>query len=371
MPDVLIAGGGVIGLSTAWELAQQGVSVLVLEQARLGQEASWAGAGMLPPGNLDMASQGEPALRALSCRHWPGWVERLRSETGIDSGFRNCGRLGLFFDSQNETDLEFWRGQHVVAEPLSRAELLETEQEVGERFTSAVRLPQFCQVRNPRHLKALTAACLTAGVQFREGTPVTGWDVEQGRVVAAKTPSDRIHAGQFVVAAGAWSTTLLAAVDCSIPIEPVRGQIALLKTRPGLFNHVLEVGSRYLVPRGDGRVVVGSTEERVGFTKCNTTQGVQGLLEFATQVVPALADAEVERCWAGLRPGNQNGLPVIGRVPRTENLFVAAGHFRSGLQNSPGTGILMRELILGQPTSINSEPFSVAARVENNSTVTR
>jgi len=291
MPDVLIAGGGVIGLSTAWELAEQGVSVLVLEQARLGQEASWAGAGMLPPGNLEFASPGEPSLRGLSCRHWPDWVERLQNTTGIDNGFRNCGRLGLLLNGKSESELEFWRGEHVVAEPLSRPELQNAEPEVGEQFTSAVHLPEFCQVRNPRHVKALTTACLKAGVEFREGTPVTGWDVEQDRVVAAKTTSGSVHAGQFVVAAGAWSKTLLDAAGCSIPVEPIRGQITLLKTRPGLFEHILEVGSQYLVPRGDGRIIVGSTEERVGFKKCNTTRGVQGLLEFATQVVPALADA--------------------------------------------------------------------------------
>jgi glycine oxidase len=371
MPDVLIAGGGVIGLSTAWELARQGVSVVVLEQGQLGQEASWAGAGMLPPGNPEFASPGEPSLRALSCRHWPDWVERLRTATGIDNGYRNSGRLGLFRggDGDSESELSTWRDEQIVAHQLSQVELRNVEAEVGESFFEAIRVPEFCQVRNPRHLKALSAACLNAGVEFREGTPVTGWDVEQDRVVAAKTSSGSVHAGQFVVATGAWSKPLLDAAGCPIPIEPVRGQIALLKTRPRLFEHVLEVGSRYLVPRGDGRVVVGSTEERVGFRKQNTTQGVQGLLEFAIEVVPALADAELERCWAGLRPGIRNGLPVIGRIPQMENLFVAAGHFRSGLQNSPGTGILMRELILGQTASIDPEPFSVAARVERSSTI--
>ena len=369
MADVLIAGGGVIGLSTAWELAQQGVSVVVLEQSRLGLEASWAGAGMLPPGNLEFAAPGEPSLRALSCLHWLDWAERLHTTTGIDNGFRNSGRLGLFHDGESESELSFWEGEHIVANHLSQAELRNCEAEVGEGFSEAVRVPEFCQVRNPRHLKALVAACRIAGVDFREETAVMGWDMEQGRVVAARTSSGSVHAGQFVVATGAWSKPLLEAAGCPVPIEPVRGQIALLKTRPGLFEHVLEVGSRYLVPRNDGRIVVGSTEERAGFTKHNTTQGVQGLLKFAIEVVPALADAELEQCWAGLRPGNRNGLPVIGRIPQTENLFVAAGHFRSGLQNSPGTGILMRELILGQSTSIEPGPFSVTARVDSNSTI--
>lgn len=204
MPDILIAGGGVIGLSTAWELSRQGVSVVVLEQGRSGQEASWAGAGMLPPGNPHNAESGEPALRALSCLHWPDWVERIQSETGINSGFRNSGRLGLFFDGRFETDLKFWQDEQVAVEHLLHADLRLAEPEVGSRFSEAVRLPGFCQVRNPRHLKALTAACQKAGVEIREGTSVTGWDIEQGRVVAAKTSTGRVHAGQFVVATGAW-----------------------------------------------------------------------------------------------------------------------------------------------------------------------
>ena len=366
MPDVLIAGGGVIGLSTAWELAEQGVSVTLLEQGHLGREASWAGAGMLPPGNLERAAPGEPALRALSCVHWPAWSERLREVTGIDTGFRNSGSLRLVEDRNSAAELDYWKNECVAAELLSRQELLRCEPEIQAERMQAVRLPEQCQIRNPRHLKALVAACRKAGVEFHEGTPVTGWDFEQERIVAARTAAGKVSAGQFVIATGAWSKTLLEAAHCPLPVEPVRGQIALLRTRSVLFRHILEQGARYLVPRDDGRVVVGSTEERVGYIKANTAQGIQGLLEFATQCIPALADAELERCWSGLRPHLRNALPVIGRVPQTENLYVAAGHFRSGLQNSPATAILLRERLLGQTNSIDLLPFSPAGRTQVN-----
>lgn len=362
MPDVLIVGGGVIGLSVAWELALEGLTVSIVDQSQPGQEASWAGAGMLPPGNAERASSGEPSLRALSHALWPDWTTRLNELTGIDNGFRRSGGLQLSAGSDSHRQWQAWEDEGVAASQLSRVELLQLEERIGASFDGACHLPAMRQVRNPRHLKALIAACLLAGVEFINGTPVTGWDVELERVVAARTPTGNLVAGQFVIASGAWSKTLLDACGCPVPIEPVRGQIALLKTQPGLFRHILEVGRRYLVPRPDGRVVVGSTEEYVGFTKSNTAQGIQGLLEFATQVVPDLAGAELERFWSGFRPGIRDALPVIGQIPRTENLFVAAGHFRSGLQNSPGTGRLLSQIMLGRETSIDSEPFSPAGR---------
>ncbi|MFP6764333.1 MAG: FAD-dependent oxidoreductase, partial [Planctomycetaceae bacterium] len=273
------------------------------------------------------------------------------------------GSLRLVCAADSAAELEFWRSESVAAESLSCQELRRYEPAVQAEPMHVVRLSEQCQIRNPRHLKALIAACRKAGVEFYEGTPVTGWDVEHERVVAARTATGKIAAGQFVIAAGAWSKTLLESAGCPLPVEPVRGQIALLKSRAGLFQHIVEQGTRYLVPRDDGRVVVGSTEERVGYIKANTAQGIQGLLEFASQVVPTLADAELERCWSGLRPGLGTALPVIGAVPPMENLYVAAGHLRSGLQNSPGTAILLRERLLGQSSSIDLLPFNPADRV--------
>ena len=368
MPDVLIAGGGVIGLSVAWELARQGVSVTIADQSHPGQEASWAGAGMLPPGNPEHATPGESSLRALSCSVWSDWTNRLREVTGIDNGYCNSGGLQLSLTGDVRDELSFWEGEEgVAAQGVSGKDLLALEPRLGSEFQTACFLAEMCQVRNPRHLKALIAACLASGVNFLDGTPITGWDTEQGRVVAAKTPGRHIPAGQFVITAGAWSKPLLENCGCSLPIAPVRGQIALLRTQPGLFTHILEIGSRYLVPRCDGRVIVGSTEERVGFTKGNTASGIQGLLQLAARVMPGLADAELERCWSGLRPSLQDGLPVIGMVPDTENLFVAAGHFRSGLQNSPGTGMLLSEMMLNREPSISMEPFNPANRLYHRS----
>jgi glycine oxidase len=370
MPDVLIAGGGVIGLSIAWELASHGVSVSLIDQGRIGREASWAGAGMLPPGSLAGATGGEPRLRAFSHSLWPQWSDELRQLTGIDNGYRVCGGINLSFDRDLTSEREAWSREGNTVQALSHQQLAELEAAVSPEVTDAFLMPEFGQVRNPRQLKALISACHDNGVELIEGTPLLGWERagagagagagEGGRIVAARTGAGRIVADQFVTACGAWSGQVLSDIGCDVCIEPLRGQIALLKTVRPLFRHVLQVGPRYLVPRSDGRTLIGSTEERVGFVKRNTVSGVQSLLEFAAKVVPNLRDAELERCWSGLRPAGRGDVPYIGPVPGTDNLFVATGHFRSGLQMSPGTAVLMRQMLLGQETTISVAPYAIA-----------
>jgi glycine oxidase len=350
--DVIVIGGGVIGLSIAWELARHGVTVQVMEQGLFGQEASWAGAGMLPPGNPHRATDVEARLRGGSHVLWPEWTQALRSETGIDNGFHRCGGVEVSLPGSVDSlddKIAAWHDEGVVAERLDSTQLLQRVPVLNPEITAGYLLPELGQVRNPRHLKALYRACANAGVDLRAGTPVVDFVRRGDRVAAVKTTGEEFHAAEYVIAGGAWSRMLLQRAGHETAIEPVRGQIVLLETPSLLFRHVIEVGSRYLVPRPDGRVLIGSTEERAGFEKRTTAAGVAGLIGFARQLVPALDDARFERCWAGLRPYAPGGLPRIGRVPGTSNLSVAAGHFRAGLQLSPMTAVLVRHLILGQP----------------------
>jgi glycine oxidase len=370
MDDVIVIGGGVIGLSVALELAGQGAAVTVLEQGDFGREASWAGAGILPPGNLDAAIAPEARLRALSHSLWPDWAEALSAETGIETGYTRCGGLELRSGTEENlddlsTEIEWWRGQGVrVEEPDSDA-IKELEPLVSPEIVAAYRLPELGQVRNPRLLKALLAGCASRGVRLRAGTPVIGLE-EQGeaspedrgrRIDALRTHSGSVQAGRYLVTGGAWSRGLLTSVGVDVAINPVRGQMVLLSQSPRMFSHILQTGSRYIVPRDDGRILIGSTEEHVGFFKANTASAVSELLAFGTSRVPALAHARFERCWSGLRPGSGDGLPYLGRVAGFDNLFVASGHFRSGLQMSPGTARLTRQALLDQETDIPLEPF--------------
>ncbi len=365
MADVVVVGGGVIGLSVAYELAGQGADVTVLEQGQFGQEASWAGAGMLHPGNLPLANTPQARLRALSFARWKPLSEELREQTGIDNCFYNCGAIQLGAEGEDAlwTEFEEWGSEGVEAEWLRAVGLIEHEPELATRYQYGFRLPQLCQVRNPRHLKALYRGCQIRGVKLIPGTPVVGWEAELGRVRAAQvlTGAEKYSAGHFVITAGAWSKRLLLQADCRFEITPVRGQMVLLNMPSQPLRHIIEAGPRYVVPRSDGRILVGSTEEWVGFDKRNTAEGVRSLLELGESLIPRLKDATLERCWSGLRPRSSSGIPLIDRVPDFQNLFAAVGHFRSGLQLSPATGLLVRQLLLGQPLSVSLTAFGFEA----------
>jgi glycine oxidase len=253
--------------------------------------------------------------------------------------------------------LRLWEQGDIAFEEKDERELAHFEPALSPTVRRAFHLPETAQVRNPRHVKALLAWCGQHNVGLRPGCSVYGFERQGSRVTAVRTANGQVSAGKFVVAAGAWTDGLLDAVGCRLRIKPVRGQIALLNTREPLFRRVIEQGKRYLVPRPDGRVLVGSTEDDVGFDKRTTAEAVQGLLAFAAGLVPELAVAHVERCWAGLRPGSPDGLPFLGAVPGIDNLFVAAGHFRAGIMLSAGTGLVMSELLTGQPPSVPLEAF--------------
>jgi glycine oxidase len=206
----------------------------------------------------------------------------------------------------------------------------------------------------------LIAACERAGVRFHPHAEAGEWRGSAGGRIESLEFRDgrRLAAGRYLIAAGAWSGSLVAGEPPIV--HPVRGQIVLLQTgRPDTMP-ILMHGKRYIVSRHDGRVLVGSTEEpEAGFTKGNTPAAVMDLLSFAVRLQPALAKAEIETCWSGLRPGTADGLPFIGPVPGLANVWIASGHFRSGVQLSIGTARLIRELLTGAPTSVSVDSFRV------------
>jgi glycine oxidase len=354
-PDVLVIGGGVIGLTTAYFLAREGIAVEVMDKGEFGREASWAGAGILPPCSLARARTPLERLRAHSVALYPSLSAELRDRTGVDNGYLRSG--GLELTTLNECSAEEWQNEGITREPVDGKRLRDLEPALAAELGSAYYLPDMAQVRNPRHVKALLAGCQALGVRFHPGCPVLDWEIQGQRIVGVRTNTALARAEQFLLAAGAWSDTLLARTGWRPGIHPVRGQIALLNSGIPVFRRILLWGSRYLVPRPDGRVLVGSTEEEAGFDKRTTATAIRDLLALACDLAPSLAEAHLERCWAGLRPGSPDGLPYLGAVPGLENLFVAAGHFRSGIQLSPGTGFVMKELLLRQPLTVPLDAF--------------
>jgi len=355
-PDVAIVGGGIIGLTTAYFLAKQGLSVEVFDRGDLGKEASWAGAGILPPGNPASAATPADQLRGIGSARFPAFSAELRELTGIDNGYRLCG--GIEFLTPDDAEVpDVWRAEGIAFERLTLAEAKRLEPTLGDVTGEPHLLPACAQVRNPWHMRAIIAACERVGVKLRPNEPVAGWITANCRVVGIRLVSgEQVRAGRALLAGGAWSELLLEVLGHTPQVHPVRGQIVLLKGRGPA--RILMFDKRYLVPRGDGLILIGSTEEpEAGFEKRTTLQGVAELLSFAREAVPALAEASQEASWAGLRPGSPDGLPFIGRVPGWENVFVAAGHFRAGVQLSIGTAQAITELFTGKPTCVNLDAF--------------
>lgn len=355
--DVVVVGGGIIGLSLAWELARSGRTVRVLDQAQPGREASWAGAGMLPPGNRTRACSAADRLRGLSHELWPDWSALLQEESGISNEFHRCGALELC--AQPDDDLKDaardLKERGIQVDRLTAAETHGKVSGLSEQFQQALWLPDFCQVRNPRHLKALLAACQRRGVRIEAGEPVIDFQSRGERMLSVRTPGRSWEAGQFVLASGCWTGILSDRLGHDAHIEPVRGQIVLLQLPEQPFRCVIEVGKRYLVPRRDGRVLIGATEERVGFVKENTAKGVGGLLAFAESIVPGLGKARFETSWSGLRPWRPDGLPLLSWIPGFRNAAIAGGHFREGLHLSPATARLISQLLAGTAADIPDE----------------
>jgi glycine oxidase len=356
--DVIVIGGGVIGLTTAYFLAREGAQVIVCEQGKTGMESSWAGAGILPPSDLVHAQNPLDRLRAISGQLFPSFSQELRERTGIDNGFFSCGGIEFVSQMHDAVDPQEWYGLGVSTSNLTEAQAQQLEPALAPHLGAAIHIPGLAQLRNPRHMQALRAACLdTKKVVILENAPIRRLEMSAGRVKEVRTNNEELSGASYLLATGVWIDTLLEPLGIRLNVQPVRGQIALLNPGTMLFHHVLIWGTRYLVPRADGLVLIGSTEEHAGYAKNTTAEGIAGLLALALKIVPGLAGANVERTWAGLRPGSPDGVPYIGPVPHVENLFVAAGHFRAGIQLSPGTALLLKERLLGQPASMPLDAF--------------
>lgn len=356
--EVLIVGGGVIGLTSAYFLAKEGLSVQLLDQSDLGQEASWAGAGILTPGDFAQAATPFDCLRSWSCQEYPRLSRELLDATGIDNGYWRCGGLEFTEPTQGLPEEE-WHGRGATAELISPHGLPAWEPELACNLGGARFFPDMAQVRNPRHLKALIAAAANRGVHFEPGVRLERFMVSKGLIQGLETNRGPRHANHYVLAIGAWTDRLTSQLGWRPGIKPIRGQIALVRPRVSLVKRILLWGNRYLVPRGDGPMLIGSTEEDVGFIKENTPGAIAELLKMAIRLLPGLADAPIERSWSGLRPGSPDGLPFIGKLPSFGNLVVAAGHFRAGIQLAPATARLVTDLILNRNSSLPMGAFAL------------
>jgi len=332
----VVIGGGIVGLMTALELHERGFSVSLLERGAFARESSWAGGGLLcplPPWNQSAELW---ALAAAGMDRYPGLCTRLHRATGIDPEWTPSG-LTVLEPDDVDAAMAWCRAAGVTANAVKVSRGL-------ARVTSAVHLSWVAQVRNPRLCRALVHYLMDIGVNLFDQVGELQLQVQQGRVVAGASGA-QWKADAVIVCAGAWSASLLAPTGWTVPVAPVKGQMLLLRGEPGAVPGLLLQGGRYLIPRQDGRVLVGSTLEHLGFDKGPTDEAASQLRDFADHLVPACRTMTLEAHWAGLRPGTADGVPLVRRHPEVSNLWLHAGHHRYGLTMAPATASILANRI--------------------------
>jgi glycine oxidase len=360
--DVAIAGGGLIGGSIALQLAQAGLHVAVFDQGDPGREASWAGAGILSPAPENAASIAMVPLAKASMALYPEFVENVEEISGQNVGFRPKGTLQALFsrDAARElsTVIALHHGLGLKAEPMRADDARELEPALNPEIEAAVLRPEEASVDNRALTRAVLAAARESGVEIFAGRQVTSiWRTDQhcaGLIFAEQ--DEKISAKWTIVAAGGFSAQI-AGAEAFAPVKPAKGQMVALRSEDVQIERVLWSDKIYLVPRNDGRILVGATVEYVGFDKHVTASGLEQLLSGALELAPGLASARVEETWAGLRPASPDHLPILGATD-LPGLLIATGHFRSGIVLAPITARLMREWITESRASVDCERFS-------------
>lgn len=349
---ILIIGAGAIGLTSAYVLAQAGHQVTVLDRGPAGAESTWAGAGILspllpwdyPPAVNDLARRGSQL--------WPSWAVQLRQQSGIDPEYIKSGMLVLDLPDANKARLWCENNNWPAATPANGFAPF------NPRPEHSLWLAEVGQLRNPRLVQALTQSLLTIGGSIETGCPVLDLLSNGNQVDGVRTAKGVLQADAYILAAGAWSQSLLGTQAAGLTISPVRGQIVLFKTKPGLLPWVVYKDGHYLVPRSDGHILAGSTLELAGFDKETTLNARQELLAFANSVLPSLDESRIVRQWAGLRPGSPENIPTIGRHPVLNNLFANTGHFRYGVTMAPASAEILLGLVTGQPCPVDPRPYA-------------
>jgi glycine oxidase len=338
--DLLVIGAGAIGLSIAHRAAAEGLAVTVIDRGEPGREASWAGAGVLPPLSWYVDSPVLDRLASFAVVAHEELSRVLLAETGIDDGYRRCGAEYIETSANGDyvrRALARWRDAGVPVEPLGRGRWL---------------APTEAQVRNPRRLRALAAACERRGVDVRSATEALGFRHDGDRIIAVETTNGLVAPDQVCVAAGCWTPLVAELAGVAAPGNPIRGQMLLLRANDNPLRRIVHRPPHYVVPRGEGLLLVGATVEDVGFARGTTEEARAELLSAAIAIDPTLGAATVEGFWSGLRPQSADSLPLVGLAPGRDNLWIAAGHHRSGLQFAPPTAELLVSLLTGRDTDL-------------------
>ena len=370
--DVVIVGGGIIGGSIAFELAQEKLRVAVLDRRELMHEASWAAAGMLSPAPDNPAAIPLVPLSRASLSIYPKFVAAIEEASEICTDYRTGAALEVLCHGDAERELStlvaLHHGLGLACEPLRVEEAQEMEPVLGRDARAAAFLPDEASV-DPRSLtSALVAAAREAGAVLHPGMEVVSLVKDKERCTGVKTPDrETFSAGHVVLAAGCWTSQLPGAAPYA-PTHPVRGQMVALRHAGKPIRRVLRSERGYIVPRDHAtpqKLVAGSTLEKAGYEKAVTSGGLEQILSAVNELAPSLADAEILETWSGLRPGTPDQLPILGPTD-LEGLIIATGHYRNGILLAPITAKLIMEWITEGRVSLDCEDFSPLRFVRGN-----
>ena len=358
--DAVVAGGGLIGASIAFELAQAGLHVGVFDAREPGREASWASAGIISPAPEGPAMIPLVALSKASAAIYPKFIKAVEEACGQNVEYRADGAMEVFWEGdvreEISTLLAVYHGVGLRAEALTRERAKELEPGLMEEVQGGVLRPDESSLDNRALTQATLEAAKRKGVEIFAGNGATGIWQEGRRCKGLQLTSGDVEAKWTIIAAGCFSAKIEGAAPYA-PVSPAKGQMAVLRCEAVNIQHVLWSENIYLVPRNDGRILAGSTVERIGFDHDVTAGGMKKIMNGAIELVPGLAKARIEETWAGLRPDSPDHLPILGPTD-VEGLLLATGHFRSGILLAPLTAQLMREWITTQKVSADWERFS-------------
>jgi glycine oxidase len=358
--DVVIIGGGIIGCSIAWRLAQAGLQVTLIERGNIGEQASWAAAGLLAPHSEAGHRDDFFNLSVGSLALWPGFARELEEESGIDVEYRTDGAIYLAVDETERQQIDGWLALKGNSESDPRAvpaaELASLEPEISAGLADGIFFPGDHQVDNRLVMRALSAVIRDRGAEVLEGRAVDALSVTSGRIDGLIVDGERIDCGKVVIAAGCWSSSLAATAGLNLPLVPARGQ--MLAVRGPNLTRVVHGAGCYLVPRCDGRLLIGATVEYAGFERAVTVAGLRSLFDAAVRLVPSIESSVVVESWSGLRPDTPDHLPILG-ASGIRGLTLATGHFRNGILLAPITAQLVAEAVLSGRFSGELAPFSL------------
>jgi len=370
----IIVGGGINGLSIGWRLAQAGYPVTVLEAGEAGHRATWASAGLLAPHVVVTTPSEEQRSKLVLASHtmWPDFARELEEASGISIGYRTEGSLVIAFDQPGldhlhaHIDLQTQWGIDVRL--LSGDEARRIESHLSPDVIAAVFSPIDHQVDNRLVAQALRTTFLGVGGDLREHTPVTEIVIEDDHVRGVRIDSELLQADYVILAAGAWSQSIPGLPAAARPpVRPVKGQILAVQMPPDapLVRHLIWGHDVYIIPRLDGRLIIGATIEEKGFDTQLTAGGVLGLLQSGCATIPAIRDLPIHEMWVGLRPGSADDAPILGLTP-IHGLIMATGHFAHGIVLAPITAQAISHLILTGETLDAIRPFSISRFAHSN-----